>query len=163
MLKAIIAEMVNLCSSSQTKLEEISNTFQLGIHTDTQALQPENSSNFILKRNPRQLITGIAIGVLTSFVSSFTSSQLFGMSQSDDYSELEENQNHIITAIQSHESRIERDESQMKQMKQHLDNIDLELASMIRQSEIFSEATAASIMARDFVSHVSDFQNGLYS
>ena len=163
MLKAIIAEMVNLCSSSQTKLEEISNTFQLGIHTDTQALQPENSSNFILKRNPRQLITGIAIGVLTSFVSSFTSSQLFGMSQSDDYAELEENQNHIITAIQSHESRIERDESQMKQMKQHLDNIDLELASMIRQSEIFSEATAASIMARDFVNHVSDIQNGLYS
>ena len=85
LLKAITAEMVNLCSSSHTKLEEIRNTFQLGIHTDTQALQPENSSNFILKRNPRQLITGIAIGVLTSFVSSFTSSQLFGMSQSDDY------------------------------------------------------------------------------
>ena len=85
------------------------------------------------------------------------------MSQSDDYSELEENQNHIITAIQSHESRIERDESQMKQMKHHLDDIDLELASMIRQSEIFSEATAASIMARHFVNHVSDIQNGLYS
>ena len=34
---------------------------------------------------------------------------------------------------------------------------------MIRQSEIFSEATAASIMARDFVNHVSDIQNGLYS
>ena len=93
--------MVNLCSSSQTKLEEISNTFQLGIHADTRALQAEKISNFILKSNPRQLITGIALGVLTSFVSSFTSSQLFGMSQSDDYTELEENQNYIITAVQS--------------------------------------------------------------
>lgn len=78
------------------------------------------------------------------------------MSQSDDYTELEENQNHMITAIQSQESRITRDQALIKQMREYLDNNDLELANMISQTNIFAEATAAVIMSKEFANHVSD-------
>ena len=52
-----------------------------------------------------------ANGIVTSLVSIFTSTELINMSSSEDSeNELIDNNNHIITSLQSHENNINRNE-----------------------------------------------------
>ena len=158
----MIAELVSLCKVSQVKLCKLSVKFQS--EANSFSLEPRNikfkdkyarirSSN-LLKRDTK-LITGIAIGVLTSFVSSFTSSKRFGMSLSDHYIRSEENQVHMITGIQSQESLIIRDQCQILQMREHLENLGHKQANLISLTNVFAEATSAAIVSRDFSNYVT--------
>ena len=52
-----------------------------------------------------------AIGIVTSLVSIFTSTELINMSSSEDsQDDLIDDNNHIITSLQSHENAINRNE-----------------------------------------------------
>ena len=77
-----------------------------------------------LIRNVRQIIMGTAmaaIGIVTSLVSIFTSTELINMSSSEDSEDdLIDNNNHIITSLQSHENAINRNEESIKEIKDHV-------------------------------------------
>ena len=162
MIEALITELSGSCEKSKESLTEIQNTFQINL-----ALQMQRGTSLAVHsdstasasyREKRQLITGLVIGFISSLVSTFTSQQLFKMSQSDEISGLEDNQSHIIACLQNHESRITRSEEEIAKMKKHLSNIDHELGYLIRQDVIFTEATTATMLSRKFTNHLHEFK-----
>ena len=81
----------------------------------------KSSTGKSLVRNIRQIIMGAAIatvGIITSLISIFTSTELINMSSSEDSGDdLIDNNNHIITSLQSHENAINRNEESIKEIK----------------------------------------------
>ena len=62
-----------------------------------------------------------AIGIVTNLVSIFTSTELINMSSSaDSEDDLIDDNNHIITSLQSHENAINRNEESIKEIKDHV-------------------------------------------
>ena len=58
------------------------------------------------------------VGIITSLISIFTSTELINMSSSEDSGDdLIDNNNHIITSLQSHENAINRNEESIKEIK----------------------------------------------
>ena len=69
----------------------------------------------------RQIVAATAI--VTSLITFFTTKELISMTSEDDDDELYESTNHLITAIQNHETRLVRLEDDQKQLKQHLEKL----------------------------------------
>ena len=94
-----------------------------------------------LVRNARQIIIGTtlsAVGVITSLVSIFTSSELINMSSSDDSEdELIDNNNHIITRLQSHENAINRNEESIKEIKEHVYKLEKPLSLEEQTTDVY--------------------------
>ena len=76
--------------------------------------------------------------------------------------ELIDGQNHMILALQDHESRLSRNEDDVDKSKHHLEKIDSELASMISQNTILAECETVNILARHLTTHLMSLQNGIY-
>ena len=67
----------------------------------------------------------VAVGVMTSLVSIFTSNELMSMSSAADTdNELIDNSNNIIKTLQSHENAINRDENAIKEMKENIEGLE---------------------------------------
>ena len=95
--------MLLTCEKSRESLTEIQNTFQINLVPQMQrctSLSVQASGNVSSDfRGKRKIITGLVVGFITPLVSTFTSQQLFKMSQSDGISGLEDNQSHIIACL----------------------------------------------------------------
>ena len=85
------------------------------------------------------------------------------MSSGDDYEELYESTNHLITVIQNHETRLVRLEDDQKQLKQHLQKLNNVLIMEIRTQDIFYDMFAASTYALSLEKLLKDINEGLYT
>ena len=109
----------------------------------------------------RQVVAATAI--ITSLITFFTTKQLISMSNGDDDDELYESTNHLITAIQNHETRLVRLEDEQKQLKAHLEKLNKALILGIRTQDIFYDMFATSTYANSLAKHVRDINEGLYT
>ena len=165
LISALIIELENLCTSNKRILKELIETFQLNLPRNTRDIEhheekldvkdrhqslAQRHDNLMelflysakplnpINREKRQILVGMAVGIVSSLISSFTSSQLFSMSSSKE-NELIDGQNHMILALQEHESRLSRNEDDVHKLKHRLGKIDAELAKMIAQNTILAE------------------------
>ena len=109
----------------------------------------------------RQIVAATAI--ITSLITFFTTKELISMSNGDDDDELYESTNHLITAIQNHETRLVRLEDEQKQLKAHLEKLNKALILGIRTQDIFYDMFATSTYANSLAKHVRDINEGLYT
>ena len=72
------------------------------------------------------------------------------------------NQNHIISAIQDHETRLSRDEAKVKEMATHLKKLSNELEGILEQNSILAELNVAAKFASSFNTYITSIQRGLY-
>ena len=159
LISAFIDELNGICTENHRKITEIANTFHL---TSTNLNQDD--SNHDSNREKRQIVTAIIASVVTSLVSTFTGNQLFGMTQTqNNENAIIDNQDHIITCLEDHESRLTRNEEEIKRLQDHLSKIDEYLTDGVTQNTILTETNLAINVARDFNRHISDVQRGLYS
>lgn len=73
------------------------------------------------------------------------------------------NQNHIVSALQDRETRLTRNEKDIKVLQRHLTNLEKEMEGIVKQDIIFAEATAATNFARAFNNHLAEIQHGLFT
>ena len=155
LIRAFIDELLHICQDNKEKFKEIADTFHLTLEATKEATEVD--------RKRRQIFTAIVASIVTSLVSTFTASQLFGMTKDDaDMEGIISNQNHFIAALQDHESRLTRDEYHIKRLQHHLDVINNELRGMVKQDTILAESNAALGFARSLNNHVTQVQRGLY-
>lgn len=169
--QALLDDLHNICLDNQRRISEAANTYKFkeilrngkftALDIFRQASQTESSTPV---RDKRQVIAAIMAGIVTSVISTFTSSQLFGMSQAQqDQEALTNNQNHIISVLQYHETRLTRDEQDIKRLQHHVTNLEEETEAIVKQDTILAEATAATNFARAFNAHLVKIQRGLFS
>ena len=120
-----------------------------------------------LVRNIRQVIIGTAIaaiGVITSLISIFTSSELINMSSSDDSEdELIDNNNHIITSLQSHENAINRNEESIKEIKEHVYKLEKHLSLETQTTDVYLNLFNIRLYGTSASHHLQRMQDGLFS
>ena len=165
-IQALTHDLHNICLDNHRRLREITETYKLK-DLDEKKTSPQNNDEKIATSAParekRQVVAAVLAGIVTSLVSTFSSFQLFGMSQSNENEELINNQNHIISALQDAETRLTRNEEDIRLLRHHLTNMEVELQGFIKQDIIFAEATAATNFARAFNNHLAEIQHGLFT
>ena len=148
-LHVFLQNIRNTCEEIASTWTQITNSFGL-----TQMAGAKD----IVKR---QIVAATAI--VTSLITFFTTKELISMTSEDDDDELYESTNHLITAIQNHETRLVRLEDDQKQLKQHLEKLNNALIMGIRTQDIFYDMFATSTYSLSLAKHVKDINEGLYT
>ena len=78
------------------------------------------------------------------------------MSSEDSNDELIDSNNHIISAIEDHETRITRLQAHQEQLQHHIKELTGILVMGIRQSDIFYNAFAISTYALRLSTHIKE-------
>ena len=163
LIQASIAQLEGICEDNSRKIDEIKSTFHLE-DLDTSSTNPPSDSTDDHNRPKRQIITGLIVGVVTSLISTFTTHQLLGMtSSSDTENALIDNQEHIMLALAHHDTRLTRDEYEIKQLKDHLTQLDLQIAKEMRQNTIMVGVSVAITLGQGLKDHIANVQSGLYT
>ena len=71
-----------------------------------------------------------------------------------DYSDLIDNNNHIIESIQEHETRISRQEQSTKEMKKHLEGLEKELVITKQINNLFVHMFGIKTYATSITRHL---------
>ena len=148
-LRVLQQNIRNTCKDITSTWTQITNSF---------GLTEMNGAKDIVKR---QIVAATAI--VTSLIKFFTTKELDSMTSGDNDDELYESTNHIITAIQNHETRLVRMEDDQNQLKQHLEKLNNALIMGIRTQDLFYDMFAASTYALSLQKHVKDINEGLYT
>ena len=169
MIKYLSHSIEQMCRQNTQIVYEIINVFNLKrINKPEYIPNLEDDDTFAnsLMRQARQVFVGTAlavIGVVTSLVSIFTSSELLKMSSSSDTENaLVDNNNHIITSLQSHENAIHRNEAALNQMKDHLLKLETHLSIEKQTFDVYLGLTAIKIYGTSTTTHLQRIQDGLY-
>ena len=85
------------------------------------------------------------------------------LSSDDSNDELIDSNNHIISAIEDHETRITRLQAHQDQLQHHINELTGTLVMGIRQSDIFYNAFAISTYALRLSTHIKEVKLGLYT
>ena len=124
-LNVVISSIKNMCQDHKSSLEQIKASF---------GISPSVGS--IKQRHKRQFV--LASVLITSLITYFSTKELIAMSSGDSDDELYNSTNHIISAIEDHETRIVRLEDHQKQLEHHIKELTGTLIMGIEQSDIFS-------------------------
>ena len=81
------------------------------------------------------------------------------MSQADDTSDLIDNNNHIIASLQNHETKITRQEAETKQLKEHIQKLEMEIFTTLNRNEVFTNMFAIKTFASSTTRHLQRFQD----
>ena len=146
LMKILLNRIHTLCEEAMEMMRKIQTA--LGIF-------PEKS------RNKRQVI--LATAAVTSLVTYFTTRQIVQMGSDDDYDELIGTTNHLIAAIEDHETRITRIESRQKQLDKVVDKLTDSLILGLRTKDMFATIYSISTYASEVSQHIKDVNIGLYS
>lgn len=113
--------------------------------------------------NKRQIFTAITIGVVTSLVSSFTTRELFALSQHDKSGDiLENNKNHIVQCLQDHETRLSHEEHHVKSLENQLKKLKVVMVGQGKENAVFAKVSTSTTLARILSNHISQVQRGIY-
>ena len=126
----------------------------------------EDNSNFLWNltqksRDERQVI--LTTAAVTSLVTYFTTRQLVQMGSDDDSDELIGTTNHLIAAIEDHETRITRIESRQKQLDKVVDKLTDSLILGLRTEDMFATIYSISTYASKVSQHIKYVKIGLFS
>ena len=103
------------------------------------------------------------MAAVTSLVTYFTTRQLVQMGSDDDSDELIGTTNHLIAAIEDHETRITRIESRQKQLDKVVDKLTDSLILGLRTEDMFATIYSISTYASEVSQHIKDVNIGLHS
>ena len=148
-LRVLQQNIRNTCKEITSTWTQITNSF---------GLTEMNGAKDMVKR---QIVAATAI--VTSLITFFTTKELVSMTSGNDDDELYDSTNHLITAIQNHETRLVRLEDDQKQLKHHLEKLNNALIMGIRTQDLFYDMFAASTYALSLQKHVKDINEGLYT
>ena len=98
-------------------------------------------------RDERQVI--LATAVVTSLVTYFTTRQLVQMGSDEDSDELIGTTNHLIVAIEDHETRITRIEERQKQLDKVVNKLKDSLVLGLRTEDMFATIYSMSTYASE--------------
>ena len=116
-------------------------------------------------RKIRQIVTAVLVGVVTSLISTFSANQLYGMSRiEEDQEAIIENQNHIVSCMENHETRLARNEEHIDQLEKHLKSLDKNFEQEVKffqHSSILTTLNAAVGFAKQYSTHFAEIQRGL--
>ena len=105
-----------------------------------------------------------AIGIVTSLVSIFTSTELINMSSSEDSEDdLIDDNNHIITSLQSHENAINRNEESIKEIKDHVLKLEKHLSLEKQTNDVYLNLFNIRLYGTSASHHLQRMQDGLFS
>ena len=108
----------------------------------------------------RQVILAVT-AVVSSLVTYFTTKQLVTMGLDDGDDELIDTTNHLMTAIQNHETRIARVESRQKELDTKLDKLTEILVLGIRMQDMFATIYSISTHSGEVAEHLKKITIGL--
>ena len=144
----VIAQNIrDLCNHDRDVLEQLKTSFGLTEMGKT--------------RTKRQFIVAATVAI-TSLITYFSTKELISMSSDEDDDELYDATNHIITAIQNHETRLVRLEGQQKTLDKHIQKLTGALLSGFQNHEVFIEMFAASTYATRLSEHINRIHQGLF-
>ena len=163
-LVTILADDIHqMCTQNSNRIQEI---------IDVYNFKKIEKSNFIHQavttsiRKTRQVVMGTiiaAVGVMTSLVSIFTSSELMHMSSADDSDdELIDNSNNIIKTLQSHENAINRDEAAIKEIRNQIDDLENAISLEKKAKDAYIGLFAIKLFGSTTTQHLERMQDGLY-
>ena len=128
-------DIQKMCQDNTIRVEEIAEVFKMRNIMQLEHIpnmRNHNTTQNSLIRKTRQVIVGTilaAVGIVTSLVSVFSSHELIKMSSSEDTTqELIDENNHIITSLQSHENGIARNSGELKKLKSQLIKLENEIS-----------------------------------
>ena len=171
--ESLTKDIAKLCEENSKLVQEIIEVYHLNkipqpdhVHYKTKHIK-KSSTGKSLVRNIRQIIMGAAIatvGIITSLISIFTSTELINMSSSEDSGDdLIDNNNHIITSLQSHENAINRNEESIKEIKQHLYNLEKHLSLEKQITDVYLNLFNIRLYGNSASLHLQRMQDGLFS
>ena len=147
--------MSHICEENKQKINEIQEIFHLKPSFD--------NLNEDHKIEKRQILTAIMVGVVTSLVSSFSTHELYALSQHDNSEDtLESNQDHIVQCLQDHETRLSREEHHVRNLENQLKKLNEVTVGIIKQSAVFAEASTSTTLARILSEYIDRIPRGLY-
>ena len=112
--------LINLCEEDLEGLQQLIETFNLvDLPPETKKWFETIKSISSLSREKRQLLVAAVVGIVTSFTTLFTTKELYSMSTASEDSLIDDT-NHIISAITHQETKIERMDAQLHQLKNML-------------------------------------------
>ena len=159
------------CIENTNVIEEIIDVFNL-VKAPRLKFSPQRKGNkkdketYSLTSHARQVVIGTVlavVGIVTSLVSIFSSSELVGMAGSQDTEDnLIDNSNNIITSIQAHETRIHKEEEATKQIKTNLKELEKQIIRNNALSSMFINIFTLKTFASTISRHLIRFQDGLY-
>jgi len=155
---SIIKDLKHYCHENSKIIDEIIDVFELKVERPKTI--PKRPT--IVKRARRQLVAigAVVIGIVTSLVSIFTTRELISMTSTND--DLIDNNNHIISAIQNHESRIQRQNLRTKELQDHVKSLEQILAKSKQSTDLFINLFHLKSYAIQINKHLSDVRDGLY-
>ena len=112
-------------------------------------------------RDERQVV--LATAVVTSLITYFTTRQLVQMGSDEDSDELIGTTNHLIVAIEDHETRITRLEERQKQLDKVVNKLKDSLVLGLRTDDMFATIYSMSTYASEVSRHIKDINIGLFS
>ena len=169
----LMKDIAKMCEENSNVIQEIIEVYHLDKLRKPEHLKYANRNikrkpnGISLIRNARQVIIGTAmaaIGIVTSLISIFTSTELINMSSSDDSEDdLIDNNNHIITSLQSHENAINRNEESIKEIKEHLYKLENILSFEQQTDCMYLNLFNIRLYGSSASHHLQRMQDGLYS
>ena len=162
MIKALALDIQADCIHSAHKPNTISKAFGFRPNTAFRHIPSlESNGKELILREKRQLIALATIAAI-SFISIFSTSQLMSMANWGD-DDLVTNQNHIITAIQDQDNRLNRNEDNIKRLANHVEQLEKHLYIMNQVQEALITALSIKNQAVEIVNHIQDIEIGLYN
>ena len=171
--ESLTKDIVKMCEENSRRVQEIIEVYHLNklqqpdhLHFNTKHINPHSGVKSLV-RNVRQVIIGAAmatIGIITSLVSIFTSTELIKMSSSEDSDDdLIDNNNHIITSLQSHENAINRNEESIKEIKEHVYRLEKHLSLEKQTTDVYLNLFNIRLYGTSASHHLQRMQDGLFS
>ena len=161
-IKILKENIENLCKTDSDMINEIIDVFGL-----KETVRPEHmqvpKGKMAKRIKERQFVVATAVGIVTSLITLFSTKTLINMAndEGDNTDELISNNNNVIDAIQNHESRLTRLESDQTQLRTHLDTISNQLVLGIQQQDMFSNIYGSAQFAENLSKHVTKIKIGL--
>jgi len=159
MSMSIIKDLKHYCNKNSKIIDEIIDVFELKQITRPKTI-PKRPT--IVKRARRQLIAigTVIVGVVTSLISIFTTRQLISMTSTND--DIIDNTNHIVSAIQNHESRIQRENLRTKELQDHVKALEQILLTSKKSNDLFINLFQLKTYATQINNHLANIRDGLY-
>ena len=171
--ESLTRDIAKMCEENSMIVQDIVEVYHLNklmkpinIGYSTKHIKKPSTIKSLI-RNARQIIMGTAmaaIGIVTSLVSIFTSTELINMSSSEDSEdELIDNNNHIITSLQSHENAINRNEESIKEIKDHVLKLEKHLSLEKQTNDVYLNLFNIRLYGTSASHHLQRMQDGLFS
>ena len=168
---SLTQDIEQMCTENTLMIGEIINVFNLNkivkpLHIPELNKDDNTKETRSLTREVRQVVVGAilgVVGVIKSLVSIFTSTELLKMSSSEDsQDELIDNNNNIITSLQTHQSAIHRNVESIKQIKTHLKNLEERLSIERRVNGVYINLFSLNVFGSITTQYLQRIQDGLY-